>query len=431
MLKTLAVCLLAACAACGKGNDKQKREGSAAAVELMTGDARGKDTSGPTSDEVEPNDSDDTATPLPLATAMRGKIDHDEDTDHYRLDVTTAGVLTASVSAIDGFDLVLEIEDSTGAVIAKSDRGGGRTSEGIPNLAVSPGRYTAVVRGKKVKAKPPAKKGDKGDKKAEPEEPAGPSPAYEITASIGQLGKGVEREPDDDRGTANDLIVGDTASGFIGWAGDIDAWKLSVETLAAKDAVDIEVSAVEGVALTLELADGVGGTLATRKAGRGQPLIVRGLVPVVPAGAPPFHYLTLKGDRSNFETPYQLKVTAHVIPPDAETEPNDSVDKPMAMPTDRTVVHATWTPGDVDCFGLAPGESRTVEATVDTQGDIDLSAELLVDGKSVAKADQGKKGAAEKVSGRVPAGSKAVIRVKGEGTAEGGYNLLVQETAAP
>jgi hypothetical protein len=151
----------------------------------------------------------------------------------------------------------------------------------------------------------------------------------------------------------------------------------------------------------------------------------------VPSGSPPFHYLTIKGDRSNFETAYQLKVTAHVIPPDGEIEPDDTPEKPMAMPSDRTVVHATWTPGDVDCFALAAGDARTVEVTVDTQGDIDLSAELLVDGKSVAKADHHVKGAAEKVTGHLAAGAKAVVRVKGEGTAEGGYNLLVQETAAP
>jgi hypothetical protein len=422
-MKWTAVAMLVV--ACGRGGDKQRREGSAVAVEVVT-QADASSHEGPASDEIEPNDSDDTATPLPLGTTMRGKIDPaDADVDHYRIDVASAGALTASLSGVDGVDLALEIEDSTGTVIAKSDRGAARIKEGVPNLAVTPGRYTAVVHGKRVVPK-------KNPKDKKPEEPTGPAPVYEITASVAPIGKGIEREPDDDRGTANDLIVGDTATGFIGWAGDVDVWKLSVEALSAKDAVDIEISAVEGVSLTLEIADGVGQTLVTRKAPRGAPLIVRGLVPVVPAGAPPFHYLTIKGDRSNPETAYQLHVSAHVVPPDGETEPDDTPDKPMQVPPDRTIVHATWTPGDVDCFALQPSDAaRTLDVTVDTQGEIDLGAELLVDGKSVAKADHHVKGAAEKVGGFVPPGGHVVVRVKGEGSSEGAYNLVVQESPAP
>jgi hypothetical protein len=72
-----------------------------------------------------------------------------------------------------------------------------------------------------------------------------------------------EREPDDDRGAAIELILGDTVTGYLGWTGDADVWKLSVETLSDKNAIDVEVSAVEGLMLTVEIADGIGQPLTT------------------------------------------------------------------------------------------------------------------------------------------------------------------------
>ncbi len=378
---------------------------------------------GPTTDEIEPNDGDDVATPLPLGGTVRGRIDPETDVDHYRLDVDKAGALSVMVSGIDGVDLVLEIEDAGGTVIAKSDRGGVRVKEGVPNLGVTPGRYTAVVRA--------APKKKPRSKKAEPEPPK-PAPVYELTAQLVTAGPNAEHEPDDDRGTANDLIIADTASGYVGWSGDADVWKLSVETLSAKDAIDIELSAVEGVALELEVDDAVGRPLLTRKAPRGAPLAIRGLVPVVPASAPPFHYLIVRGDRSNPETPYQLRVSAHVIATDAEIEPDDTPEHPFAFPPDRTVVHATWSPGDVDCFALPVAEgARGIQATIDTPNELDLSAELRVDGTSIATSNKGGKGAMEKVGGTVPGRGHAVVCVRGadpSATAEGSYDVTVQES---
>jgi len=141
---------------------------------------------------------------------------------------------------------------------------------------------------------------------------------------------------------------------------------------------------------------------------------LRGLVPIVPEGAPPYHYLTIRGDRSNPETAYQLRVTAKVPGPDAEVEPNDAPDKAMAVLAERTVVHATWTPGDIDCFVLAADPAaRILDVTIDTQGESDLGVDLLVDGKVIATVDHPGKGTAERVTGAVPAGAMPVIRVHG------------------
>jgi hypothetical protein len=434
----LALCVLSL-AACGS-KKKQKRSFDAAAVEVVTATSDGGFAPAPT-DEVEPNDGEDTATPLGLGATTRGRIEPETDVDNYKLTVTEAGALTVELSAVDGMDLLLEIQDAGGTSLAKSDRGGVRVKEGVPNLGVTPGAYRVIVRAKKQPApKPKAlpKKGKKGaaapaPEPATPAPAAGTAPVYELSAKVSSVVGNLEKEPDDDNGTAMDLIVGDAASGYVGWQGDADVWKLSVETLSKTNAIDIEISAVEGIALAAELTDGVGQLLVARKAPRSTPLVIRGLVPVVADGGPPFHYLLIKADKSNPETAYQLKVTAKVPNPDTEIEPDDTIDKPMPIPEDRTVVHATWTPGDVDCFAVAPdANARTLDITIDTPDTADLEVEMFVDGKSVAKSEHPGKGVIEKVSAPVPANAHAVVKVRGtDASAESAYDVSVAEGAAP
>ncbi len=127
-----------------------------------------------------------------------------------------------------------------------------------------------------------------------------------------------------------------------------------------------------------------------------------------------------------------MKVTQQQPVTDAELEPNDSVDKPFAMPNDRTVVHARWTPGDTDCFAVAPeAAARTLAITIDPPSDFDPAAELFVDGKSIELANKGKKGAQEKLAGNVPVNCKAVVCVKSadpNATGEAAYDVGVQES---
>jgi hypothetical protein len=452
---------------CGK-KGTHKRAGDAAAVEIVTSPAvpDGGAHGGTISDEVEPNDGDEVATILALGATVHGKIDPDDDIDQYRIDVPQAGALAVMVESHEALDVVLEIKDASGNVIARSDRGGARIREGVPNLGITPGRYIAVVQAKKP---PPPKK--KPPKKAAPE-PAKPiGGPYEITASMVSPVAGAEHEPDEDRGAANDLIAGDNGTGYIGWAGDADVWKVSVEALSAKNALDVELSAVEGIALSLEISDGVGQPITMRKGARGAPLVVRGFVPAVPQGAPPFHYLTVRADRSNPETAYQIRVVAKVIPPDAESEPNDTPETAMPVPADRKSLRAHWSTGDVDCFAVPPEDvARTLDVSIDTPNDLDLAIDLLVEGKLLAeterspehrakpeardqrsegpaesevgggpmkkgllaKVDHPGKGAAEKVSASVPAGAHAVIRVRGADMAgDGAYELVINEGAAP
>ncbi|CAN5277496.1 hypothetical protein BH11MYX1_BH11MYX1_37980 [soil metagenome] len=412
------------CTCRGSGDKPRSSRGSGVApIEVVNQpkfpDAGGR-ASGVTADEIEPNDGDDVATPFALNGTMRGTLDPETDVDHYRLEIDKPGALSLMLSAVDA-DLVVELEDSNGAMVARSARGGARVKEGLPNFGVVAGRYTVVVKAAARRKAKPAKRAA----------PPAAAPVYALTAQFVAIAPSGEHEPDEDRGTANDLLVGESGTGFVGWAGDTDVWKLSVETLSAKNSIDLEVSAVEGVALELDVDDGIANPVIVRKAPRGAPLIVRGLVPIVPPSSPPFHYLTIKGNGSNPETGYTLKVTQQVPVTDAELEPNDSVDKPFVMPNDRTVVHARWTPGDVDCFGLAPAAAaRTIAATIHPPSDFDVAGELFVDGKVVEVANKAKQGGEEKLTGSVPPNAKAVVCAKSadpNATGEAAYDLEVQE----
>ena len=430
----LALLVLAAC----RGHAaKVHRESTAAPVEVVTQpELPDAGASGGTVEESEPNDADGVATLLPLGSTARGKIEPDADVDRYRIEIgvpgslAPTGTLELMLSGIEGVDLVLDLEDDGGDVIARSDRGGARVREGLPNIGLTPGRYFAVVRAV------PHKKPVRARRRSRHPGPPPLTPVYELSARAIAVKAGDEREPDDDRGTANDLIIGDTATGFIGWSGDTDVWKLAIETLAAHDAVDIEISPVDGVALALEVDDGIGRPVMTHKAPRGAKLIVRDLVPVVPAGGSPFYYLAVSADRSNPETRYQLRVTAHGLAPDAEVEPDDTPETAFVIPPDRTIVHATWTPGDVDCFAVpvAPDPQNLV-VTIDPKDKIALAGELRVDGVVVpGAAPHGRvaRGATTQVSGAVPGNGHAVVCVHGveaTATAEGKYDVTVSSTA--
>ncbi len=429
-----AVVLVVVAAGCGKPRQRRDRD-AGAPVEIVPRPGSASIPTPTSIDEIEPNDGDDVATALALGGTARGRIEPAADLDLYRIEVTEPGVLALALSAVEGLDGTLELQDPSGAVLARSDRPGARVAEGLPNVGVTPGRYVAIVRGKRVTTPAKKKGASKDDAKAAAATGSaqGPAPVYELSVRLQPIATGAEREPNDDRGTAADLIPGDTVTGYVGWTGDADVWKLSVEALSDKNAIDVEVSAIDGSALALEVANGIGQVVLVRKVPRGHSLVARGLVPVVAPGASPFTYLTIRADRSNPELAYQMKIAAKLIATDAEIEPNDGPDTAMRMPADRTVVHGHWAPGDVDCYVLAADPAaRTLEIVVDTPAESDLSLELLVDGRPVSKSELKGKGVLEKVSGTVPAGAQPVVRVRGiDSTAEGSYDLQVAEGPSP
>src|SRR5262245_29988674 len=129
------------------------------AVVIVDRSERGPATTVP---EKEPNEDAARAQALPLPGAVRGRIDGAGDIDVYKVVVPAPGTLRVSVSGVDDADLVLELRQPGGEVLAASDNGGAKVAEGVPNLFVQPGPVLIVVR-EAVKAAPkPKSKPKKG-----------------------------------------------------------------------------------------------------------------------------------------------------------------------------------------------------------------------------------------------------------------------------
>lgn len=445
-----------------KGGDKNarlRRSTDAGPVEEVTSTEQPERRKA-TVAEREPNDRPAEAGALPFDAIGRGRMDGPGDVDRYRVKVEQPGALTVTVSGLATVDLIVELHDAAGAVLAKSDRGGAKISEGIGGYPVTAGSYDVVVRAfeKPSKAKK-AGKGGKDAKSAKAGSGAGsaaaagsasaagpvvivePSEEYEVIASFldaaalaaaGPTGERQELEPNPDAGTAGDLAIGEVAAGLIGWAGDVDVWKISTEVLAGNNALDLELSSIEGVTLTLEVRDGMSRPQTVRKGGRGQPVTLRGYVPKVPEGTPPILYVAVSGDRSHPQLGYALKVSARMVSDSEELEPNDkpelaqpfissSEEAPSYEGDGGSTLHARWQPGDVDCFAIPTAAAkRRVVVTVSAADSptANLAAELLVGERVMATSDE-PAGKLEQLEVDVPAGARAVVRVRAPAVAKG------------
>jgi hypothetical protein len=400
----VATALIAVTAVVGCSGKKRIERNRDAAPVVKVDPGSGGRAVGGSVDEHEPNAAAAEATPLALGVTARGALDGAADVDVYKLAVTETGALRVTLSGIDGVDLALAVSDAGGAVIARSDRGPATTVEGVPNLGVVKGDYFLTVTEFVKPAKKPGKK-KAGAVDAAPSGRQGLSPVYQLVAEVTAPATGTEREPDDDPGAANDLYPGDTVTGFVGWSGDKDVWKLSLEALSQRNGFDVEVTPVDGVMITVEVADAAGAPLQTRKGGKGATVALRAIAPRQPEGSPPFHYVTISGDRSNPEVAYTLAVRGRLVGLDEEVEPNDKPDVAMPLPGTSGTIKAASAPGDVDCFGLAAAaDAQALVFTVAPADGVDAVIELSVPTGMLAKTDLGAAGATEKAEVTIPAG---------------------------
>lgn len=218
-----AVAVAALAIGCGKGDSKKIRRDKDAGPPVEAVD-RGGGRARTGGDEREPNGSDAEATALPLGHYARGSLDAETDVDVYRVTVPGTGQLRVVLSGIDEVDLALELRDGNGAVVARSDRGPARTVEGFPGYGVTKGDYLVAVKEfvkprpkKKTAGKPKGKKAAAIDAGVVAEGRAGPSQTYELTVELIERPPDLhEIEPDDDTGTAVEVLLADVVRGWIG-----------------------------------------------------------------------------------------------------------------------------------------------------------------------------------------------------------------------
>jgi hypothetical protein len=181
-----------------------------------------------------------------------------------------------------------------------------------------------------------------------------------------------ERERNDDAGSAGDLYLADQVRGFIGWSGDVDVWKLSLEGLGVQNAVDVEVSGVPGLVLAVDVQDAAGRPILSRKGGKGGPVVIRSLVAAQAEGAPPFLHVEIAADRSNPVDAYSLKVTPRLLDLDEESEPNDTPERATQLRvagSESGTMRASHAAGDVDTFVIAATAGPLLlDATVEVCG---------------------------------------------------------------
>ncbi len=421
-----ALLLVAALAACKGGSkaERLRRTSEEAPVQVVRPSESGERPRA-SLDEREPND--EAANDLPLGAAAQGRLASAADIDRFRVTVAKAGMLEVQISAVQGVDVVLELRSAASEVLAKSDRGGAGVLEGLAGFPVDVGSYEVVVR---AFVKPP-KKAKKAKPGAAPASAEGfPSEAYELTVAMAEPSP--DLEPNFDAGTASELTLGEPATGRIGWSGDVDVWKIGTEVLAGSDALDLALTGVEGLALQLELRDGLGRPIASRKGGKGQALAVRGWSLGEEPSMPPFLFVVVSADRSHPAQGYQLSATVRVREASDERESNDTPERAQPLPEEGAPQSATLELGDVDCFAVpAAATRRRIEVVVDP-GDAAMNpmAEVLVGTRVIASADAAA-GAADRVIAEVPAGAAAVVRVRGAAKAGPPGPYRVSWTEAP
>jgi hypothetical protein len=378
---------------------------------------------GPKLAEHEPNDAKAGGQNVPLPLRLEGRIDGADDWDVFNLTIPTAGTLHVTLSAVDDADLVLEAQSATGELLAVSDNGPAKVAEAIPNLFVQPGAVRLVVHEyRKPAAKP--KKGHAAPPAPPPR--TAPSQPYVLEATLGPPpGANEEREPNNEPAFANELGLGATGRGYIGWKKDVDVWKVALEGVHDDDALSVDVDAVTGVALKVTVTDGTGATVLERRGAASAPLALRS-VQIRPDN--PFYFVAVTGDRPNADEAYALRVTTAPIVLDEETEPNDSpaqagplTDVPGAESGARV---GTLPAGDVDVYKLeAAAAARMLAVTVTPPASVEVELAVLgTDGKTAlaGPAAGGKRGAEVKLAAvPVEPGAVAYVRVAARGGASG------------
>jgi hypothetical protein len=407
--------------ACKDGGSKRVRRNRDAGVGTVTPDRTGGTGRASAGEEKEPNNLDAEATPLPVGHYLRATLDGETDVDVFKVTVAGPGQLRAALTGIEGVDLVLELRDAKGNVLARSDRGPAMITEGVPGYGVSAGDYFLAVK-EFVKAKKKEKKksgkgkgtGTGTGADAAPEGRIGPSNPYELSVELLDAPPELhEIEPDDDPGTAVEVLLADSVKGWIGWSGDVDLWKLSLEGVAAQYCLDIEVGGVDGLALSIDVLDAGGERLLTRKGSKGGPVAIKSVVPALAGGAPPWHFLKISADRSHPEMTYELRFTARLLEEDEEQEPNDDAERATPLVAGGQM-RATYAGGDVDRFVIeAQSEAQLLDVAAEAPPGIDVELVVGVAGQPpLATASAGGAGVKESLTGvALPAGSPIVVTV--------------------
>ncbi len=293
----------------------------------------------PTGHEMEPNETMQTASPLdvpgvttghywPSRNLLAGDTDYLEQ-DWFRIDVSTGlYLLNIDLSGVSMVDAVMEVYDTNGYMLERIDQGGIGEGESLKDFGVR-GPVTYYLR--------LYSKTGTGN----------PDQAYEILSELIPYNGKTEFEPNNQRPDATPF-TGDSITGTIAPAGDVDWYKISVSG-PGKQVLRASVTGVDNMELTLTAADALGNPILTiDNAGRGQPQVLTGLG--VTQGD---YYLIVAektGRRADNRNPYTLSKTITPFEPGLEYELNDTTATANAIKVGSGVDGYIGWKGDVDVY---------------------------------------------------------------------------------
>ena len=354
--------------------------------------------------EAEPNDTRDKATPLKLPVAVSGTLASEKDVDLYTLEVPRSGDLAFAIDELD-LDVAVELLDAGGEKLAASDRGPARTTEGIPNYPVNKGDKLYVAVKEFVDPKRKKRKKDKeGDD--------GKRPPYRLEVRMleGSADE-LEREPNSEADDARTVLLGDRPSGYLGWSGDVDLWKLSLQGFGENNLIDLSIEGIDGIALQLVLTDARGEKVLERTGRKSGALYVRGL-----SGIDSPHLLArISGDRSHPTQRYRLQFATRHRDEGAEVEPNDTGTTATELAGEASGGGSGHlTDEDVDYFTIEP-TAEPVSVTIGVEGPagVTFALEAWAGGKSIGSTKG--RGKVELFGLPLTANQRVRFRVKTEG----------------
>jgi hypothetical protein len=163
--------------------------------------------------EREPNNTAGNANLLASGRSVRGAIGARDDSGHGDVDYYSvpagrgARVVEVRLDGVPGLDLVLELFDAQGRLLAKSDAHGRGGGEWLQPTAIGPTEGFVAVRELWAQGQKPSE--DVSD-------------PYEVTATWGPPAVGWELEPNDWPAAATPVPPGTSMRGFLGRADDKD-----------------------------------------------------------------------------------------------------------------------------------------------------------------------------------------------------------------
>ncbi len=373
-------------------------------------------------DEREPDDDLQHAQPLEMPKGVRGTIGEpravtgkppraDEDWYQWLVGGEARQSARVELSGVPAIALALDALDGDGNRLTGGEGGEGEAVV-IPDLAVEPGktyflRVKPVARPKKEKAGAPP--------------PSDPGHGYELVVLPTPLQPGDEEEPNDAPDHASAVPPGADASGWFGRRKDDDWLRVSTEGPPPGATLRLELSAVEGVAPSLQVADGAGQVLATATGGKGDELRLR--------NAPSTQPVTLVHLRAesgvNTEARWTLRAQWEAPLPvgagGAEAEPNDTRERATPLPVGigappQTVSGFLW-PGDVDWYRVRLDGPALARVELAAPEKVNLQLELqAADGATLRKVDDGGAGQPEVVPAWfVPSSGDLFVKVSARG----------------